>query len=329
MNLMQLEYFQAAAHLEHFTRAAEAMNVAQPALSRQIRHLETELGLRLFDRIGRGVKLTDAGRTLLPRVERMLTEQANIKRDMLALCHLEGGTVALGFLHSIGAHLLPEVLAAFRSQYPSIGFTLHEGPGHELQERVQQGILDMAIVSPLPQPEHGLESIELLRDELVAAVPPNHPLVKQREIHLASLKTESFIFLGAKFGELRNITREACQYAGFSPRVAFEAEGLATMRGLVGAGLGVALIPEMASHTCEQKVPAPAFRPLARHPAHRVIGLVSLSDRMLSPAATAFKSTVVAHFRIRQSDISGRSNAIDGNSDPALTLGARRAMKAW
>lgn len=327
MNLTQLEYFQSAAKLEHFTKAAEAMNVAQPALSRQIRHLEMELGLRLFDRVGRRVKLTDAGRTLLPRVDRMLTEAENIKRDMLALAQLEGGTVALGFLHSIGAHLLPGLLAAFRSEHPPIGFALHEGPGHELLECVRDGDLDMAIVSPLPSPEHRLESIELLRDELVAAVPPDHPLAQQREIQLASLKTESFIFLGAKFGELRNITREACQTAGFNPRVAFEAEGLATMRGLVGAGLGVALIPEMASHVREQETPTPVFLPLVRRPAHRVIGLVSLPDHMLSPAAVAFKTMVVDRFRSRSRDEIGQDTVQIGGSN--VTVGARRAMYPW
>lgn len=324
MNLTQLEYFLAAARNEHFTKAAEDIGVAQPALSRQIRHLEIELGLRLFDRVGRGVKLTDAGKTLLPRVERMLSEQANIKRDMLSLRQLEGGSVALGFLHSIGAHLLPEVLAEFRSEYPAIGFTLHEGPGQELHERVRQGNLDMAFVSPLPASENGLESIELLRDELVAAVPSNHSLASQREIHLSSLKGEPFIFLGAKFGELRNITYKACQIAGFTPRIAFEAEGLATMRGLVGAGLGVALIPEMASHVREQQIPTPVFRPLARHPAHRRIGLVCLSDRMLSPAAAAFKRMVVAHFHINLSGAQAHQIADAGTLEPHC--GARRAM---
>src|SRR5579863_3598802 len=105
MDLVQLYYFQLAATYEHFTRAAEIAHVAQPALSRQMRDLEAELGLPLFDRVGRGVKLTAAGRAILPRVERILAEVAHIRRDLRALSDLDEGRVALGFLHSIGAHL--------------------------------------------------------------------------------------------------------------------------------------------------------------------------------------------------------------------------------
>src|SRR5579859_5199223 len=150
VDLTQLMYFQAAAKYEHFTRAAEAVNIAQPALSRQIRNLENELGARLFDRVGRGVKLTATGRSILPRVERVLADISGIRGDVRMLSNLEGGTVALGFLHSIGAHLLPSVLAAFRTQHPHVAFTLHEGSRAELEERVRQGELDLAITSPLP-----------------------------------------------------------------------------------------------------------------------------------------------------------------------------------
>lgn len=294
MNLTQLQYFQMAAKYEHFTRAAEAVHIAQPALSRQIRDLESELGLSLFDRVGRGVKLTGAGRAILPRVERMLAERENIRRDIRVLRELEGGTVALGFLHSIGAHLLPGVLATFRSKHPAIGFTLHEGAWSELEQRVRNGDTDLAIISPLPPPGGDLDATELLHEDLVAAVPPRHPLASQREIHLADLARESFIFLGASFGELRTITREACRQAGFVPRVAFEAEGLATMRGLVGAGLGVALLPAMSSRVRDEIAPAPTCRPLAGRPAHRIIGLVRHAGRPLSPAASAFKDVLIS-----------------------------------
>ncbi len=296
MDLTQLEYFQAAATLEHFTRAAEAAHVAQPALSRQIRTLETELGLPLFDRVGRGVRLTAAGRSILPRVERILAEVESIRRDVRAISSLDVGAVALGFLHSIGAHLLPSALAAFRARYPDIGFTLHEAAWSELETLVQRGDLDLAITSPLPEPGKELSAIPLLRDELVAAVPPHHPLAQFGEVRLADLAHEPFIFLGASFGELRTITREACARAGFTPRIAFEAEGLATMRGLVGAGLGVALLPALASRVREEGGPAPVCRPLEGRPAHRTIGLVRHIERTPSPAAAAFANLLVARY---------------------------------
>jgi LysR family transcriptional regulator, transcription activator of glutamate synthase operon len=303
MDLTQLVYFRAAATHEHFTRAAEAAHVAQPALSRQIKALETELGLPLFDRIGRGVRLTAAGRAIFPRVERMLAEVEAIRRDVRSLSNLEGGTVALGFLHSIGAHLLPSVLAAFRGRHPGVGFTLHEAAWLELEERVAHGDLDLAITSPVPAQRSDLSGHPLLRDDLVAALPPRHPLAAADEVQLGDLAHEPFIFLGASFGELRTITRDACARAGFAPRVAFEAEGLATMRGLVGAGLGVALLPALASRVRDEGAPAPICRPLAGRPAHRVIGLVRHAERSLSPAASAFAEVLIARYRQQQAGI--------------------------
>jgi LysR family transcriptional regulator, transcription activator of glutamate synthase operon len=296
MDLAQLAYFREAATHQHFTRAAEAVHVAQPALSRQIRSLEAELGLPLFDRVGRGVQLTAAGQSILPRVERILTEVRAIRRDVRVLRDLEGGTVALGFLHSIGAHVLPSVLASFRTRHPAVGFTLHEGPRSELEERVLQGDLDLAITSPLPKSGGHFSATRLLHDDLVAALPPHHRLAPADEVHLADLALEPFIFLGASFGELRTITRDACARAGFTPQVAFEAEGLATMRGLVGAGLGVALLPELASHVRDEHAPAPVCRPLAGRPAHRIIGVVRHADRVLSPAAQAFADLLLSRF---------------------------------
>jgi LysR family transcriptional activator of glutamate synthase operon len=300
VDLTQLSYFREAATHQHFTRAAEAAHVAQPALSRQIRTLERELGLPLFDRVGRGVRLTAAGQTILPRVERILAELAAIRRDIRSLCDLDGGTVALGFLHSIGAHLLPRALAEFRAAHPGVGFTLHEGARSELEERIQRGDLDLAITSPLPEPGGHFIATHLLRDELVAALPPHHRLAGSPEVRLADLAAEPFIFLGASFGELRTITRDACARAGFTPHVAFEAEGLATMRGLVGAGLGVALLPALASRVRDEQAPAPICRPLAGRPAHRVIGLIRHAERASSPATQAFADLLIARFSEQQ-----------------------------
>jgi LysR family transcriptional activator of glutamate synthase operon len=299
MDLAQLSYFREAATHEHFTRAAEAAHVAQPALSRQIRTLERELGLPLFDRVGRGVRLTAAGQLILPRVERILAEVTAIHRDVRALSDLDSGTVALGFLHSIGAHLLPGMLAEFRARHLAVVFTLHEGSHLELEERVQRGELDLAITSPLPEPGGVFVAAHLLRDDLVAALPPHHRLAGGPDVQLADLAYEPFIFLGASFGELRTITRDACARAGFTPQVAFEAEGLATMRGLVGAGLGVALLPALASHVRDEQAPAPICRPLAGSPAHRIVGLIRHAERTPSPAAQAFADLLKAHFTDR------------------------------
>jgi LysR family transcriptional regulator, transcription activator of glutamate synthase operon len=298
MDLVKLAYFRSAARHEHFTRAADAEQIAQPALSRQIRMLEAELGLPLFDRVGRGVKLTAAGRALLPRVERILTEVDALEHDVQALRGLRGGSVALGFLHSIGAHLLPSVLALFRARHPQVNFALHEGSWSLLEERVLRGELELAITSPMPAGDRGLVGVPLLHDELVVALPPGHRLAQADEVRLEQLAGDAFVFLAGSFGELHVVTSEACARAGFRPRVAFEAEGLATMRGLVGAGLGVALLPELASRVRDEGAPAPIFRRLAGTPAYRVIGLVRHAERALSPAAAAFAEMLAARYPV-------------------------------
>jgi LysR family transcriptional activator of glutamate synthase operon len=303
MDLVKLAYFRSAARHEHFTRAAEAEQIAQPALSRQIRMLEAELGLPLFDRVGRGVRLTTAGRSLLPRVERILAEIDALQRDVQALRGLRGGSVALGFLHSIGAHLLPAVLAAFRVRHPHVNFALHEGSWSVLEERVLRGELELAITSPMPSSERALVGVPLLRDDLVVALPPGHRLAQGDEVRLEQLAGESFVFLAGSFGELHAVTTEACSRAGFRPRVAFEAEGLATMRGLVGAGLGVALLPTLASRVRDEGAPAPTFRRLVGPPVYRVIGLMRHAERALSPAAAAFADMLASRY---QSDAQAR-----------------------
>lgn len=298
MDLIKLAYFRSAARQEHFTRAAQAEHVAQPALSRQIRMLEVELGVPLFDRVGRGVRLSAAGRALLPRVERIMAEIDAIRHDAQALRGLRGGSVALGFLHSIGAHLLPGALAAFRARHPQVNFALHEGSWSLLEERVLRGDLDLAITSPVPAADRALTATTLLRDELMVALPPGHRLAQAEEVRVEQLAAESFIFLAGSFGELHVLTTDACSRAGFRPRVAFEAEGLGTMRGLVGAGLGVALLPALASHVRDEGAPAPVFRRLAGGPVFRMICLVHHAERTLSPAAAAFAEALTSRFRV-------------------------------
>jgi LysR family transcriptional activator of glutamate synthase operon len=194
--------------------------------------------------------------------------------------------------------MLPAPLAAFRALHPQVNFALHEGPRLQLEERVLRGELELAITSPLPSTDRGLTAVPLLRDELVAALPPGHRLAQAEEVRLQLLSGDPFIFLAGTFGELHTVTTDACARAGFRPRVAFEAEGLATMRGLVGAGLGVALLPALASRVRDEAAPTPVFRRLAGEPAFRVIGLVRHAGRMLSPAAAAFAELLMSRARL-------------------------------
>ena len=152
MELHQLEYFEAVARHQHFTRAAGELRVAQPSVSQQIRKLEGELGAPLFHRTRRGAELTEAGRLLLPRARAVLEELAAARAEVQALSALERGTLRVGAPPSVGTHLFPPALARFKERYPGIALVFREGGSLSLVQRLVEGELDLAVVIQAPYP---------------------------------------------------------------------------------------------------------------------------------------------------------------------------------
>src|ERR687888_139898 len=179
MELHQLEYFETVCRHLHFTRAAEELNVAQPSVSQQIRKLEQELGTPLFHRMKRRVALTEAGRTLLLRARAVLQQLNEARAELQELSGLRKGTLAVGAPPSVGTHLLPRALAAFSRQHPGISLTFREGGSRTLVKLLEDGELDLAVViQPIRHPV--LETLPLLEEELLLAVPLGHPLAETR-----------------------------------------------------------------------------------------------------------------------------------------------------
>src|SRR5258708_900915 len=175
----QLAYFEAVSRHLHFPRAAEELHVAQPSVSQQIRKLETELGSPLFHRMKRQVALTEAGKTFLPHVKAVLQRLEEARLEVQELSGLRKGALAVGAPPSVGTHLLPRALAAFSQRHPGISLTFREAGSRTLITLLENGELDLAVViQPIRHP--ALETLPLHEEELLLAVPRQHPLAGGR-----------------------------------------------------------------------------------------------------------------------------------------------------
>ena len=245
MEMHQLAYFESVSRHLHFTRAAEELHVAQPSVSQQIRKLETELGTPLFHRMKRHVALTEAGETFLPHAQAVLRRLEEARLEVQELSGLRKGTLAVGAPPSVGTHLLPAALAAFSRLHPGIALAFREAGSRTLLGLLEAGELDLAVViQPIRHPV--LETLPLLEEELLLAVPRHHPLAKGKgRVRLAQLRQEPFVLLRGGAYDLREQTLAACRRAGFEPLVALDGGEMDSMPRFVAAGIGIAILPAM------------------------------------------------------------------------------------
>ncbi|MFI8343494.1 LysR family transcriptional regulator [Streptomyces sp. NPDC085639] len=278
----RLAYFVAVARHEHVTRAAHELGVPQSTLSRAMVRLEQDLGVTLFARKGRTVALTTAGRTFLASAEQALTEIGRAAESVQQDADPAAGKVAFGFLHTLGSETVPGLIRAFRADHPRIRFSLVQNYGEAMLEKLRAGELDLCLTSPLPDAPD-LVARRLDEQRLRLVVPDDHRLASRKRIRLAEAAEETFVTLEPGYG-MRRITDDLCAEAGFTPKIAFEGEEAETLRGLVAAGLGVALLPPPAvarPGVVELTVTAPR--------AVREIGLAWLDGHPDTPPVAEFK----------------------------------------
>jgi DNA-binding transcriptional LysR family regulator len=242
MELRQLEYFAAVAEEANFTRAAERIHVAQPAVSAQIQRLERELGQPLLDRSRRTVRLTAAGEAVLPYARAALAAVVDIRVAVDELAQLVRGTVTIGTVTSHNVDM-PSLLADFHADYPQVEITLSTDSSDALIEKVRSGRLDAAIVSvgPGEQPD-GLDTEVATDEAIVAVVSPTDKLASRKTIRLTDLADHPLIALPVGAG-IRHQFDAACAKAGVTPRIAFEATTPVALADLAERGLGVAIVP--------------------------------------------------------------------------------------
>ena len=282
-----LAQFAAVARLEHVTRAAAELGMPQPTLSRAVARLEADLGVALLAREGRTVRLTRAGEVFRGAVERALAEVERGAEAARAEADPVGGRVAFGFLHTMGSEAVPMLLRGFRVENPRVRFQLVQDYTDSMLQRLRAGELDLCLVSPRPDgPE--LTARRLGEQRLRLVVPAEHRLAGRQRVRLAEVSGDAFVMLEPGYG-LRRITDALCVEAGFTPRVSFEGEESETLRGMVAAGLGVAVLP-----------PATAPRPdvaelqLTSPGARRELSLAWVTGRPLTPPVEAFRRYVLS-----------------------------------
>jgi LysR family transcriptional regulator, transcription activator of glutamate synthase operon len=287
MNVDELYWFVVLAETEHVTDAAAKLNITQPTLSRALRRLERQVGAPLFDRVSHRLRLNAYGRIMLEHSRRSITEIHSASERIAALRDPDGGTVRLAFLHSMASWFVPDLVRRFRSDAPRVQFDLTQGAAHEIAELLDTGGADLAITGPRPaRDEFGWH--ELLAERLCLVVPQNHHLANRRRITLREVADEPFIALGSAYG-LRQLTNDLWAAENISPRVVFETVEIATIEGLVAAGLGVAVVPTPRPGRAE---PSAVYIPLSNPGAKRSIGLAWPRSRGIPPAAERFAAFI-------------------------------------
>lgn len=284
MELRQLRYAVAVATHRHFTKAAASIPVAQPALSHQIRLLELELGVELFERRRGGVRLTEAGEIFVLRARRALAEVEAARDEIAALKGLTSGRLVLGAMQALAGLDLPRLISAFHAKHPGIEVSLREDSTRDMFALAARGEIHLAIAALDVERPAGLEAVPLVREPVLMAVPAAHRLAHEESVALAQFRDDAFVFFKQGTG-LRTTTERVLDQAGFTPHIAFETGSLDRLLALVSEGLGVALVPW--STIRDLQPPRVAVLPLS--PAvDRTVGAVWRAGHRHTPATSAF-----------------------------------------
>ncbi|GAA1589548.1 LysR family transcriptional regulator [Kribbella hippodromi] len=285
MHVEDLRWFVVLADTEHLTAAAAALGTSQPNLTRSLQRVERAFGVALFEREPRGVRLNPYGRLVLEAARTGTAAVDTAKRRIDALLDPDSGTVRLAFLHSVATSLMPDLLKEFRAAAPQVEFELRQEPAHDIVQDLESGEAEIAILAPRADPAlYGWHLLE--RQRLCLHVPPGHALASRHRVELEAARDEAFVGLQPGFG-FRRVTDRLCREAGFSPQLAFEATDLATIDSLVGAGLGVAILPAGSVRGNDSGA---VSVPLAGVQARREIGLSWRLSTPLTPAAERFRT---------------------------------------
>jgi DNA-binding transcriptional LysR family regulator len=283
MQLQQLGYVLAVAEEQSFTRAAARLHLAQPSLSRQVRLLEQELGVVLFNRSpGQGlVTLTPDGGALLPFISRVLADVEATGAEARALSGMARGRLAVGATPSLITSVLAPALVAFHQSHPGIDLSVVEAGSHQLVPQVASGEVDLALVV-LPVTDPLVETTPLFDDPLVLALAPDHPLARRRRVQVRDLDRLDLVMFREGY-DLREVTLAACLAAGVEPHLVSEGGEMAGVLSFVAAGLGAAVVPAIALPGDGSLVDLPFTRPTLS----RTIAMAQRGDRALARPARA------------------------------------------
>ncbi len=243
MEIAQLETFLQVAEHGSLSRAAEVLGLTQPTLSARVQALERDLGHQLFERRGRGLRLTEAGRALLPYAERTLLAMREGREAVSLSGHPSRGRLRIGTARVIGAYALPGILAGFRAEYPGIELTILTGRSHEVLQMVLNQEVHVGLGRALSHPE--VEAVYLYEEEIVFVTHPDHPLARRGSAAISEIALEPLILYDKDSTYYVLITR-VCREAGILPRVTMNLDSVEATKKMIEGGLGVSFLPYSA-----------------------------------------------------------------------------------
>lgn len=289
LNVGRLRVLKEVAYEGSISGAAESLAYSQSAVSQQIATLEQEAGMTLLERHPRGVSLTAAGQTLVGHADGILARLEAAESALSLIAGLRSGRLRMASFPTAGATLMPLAIATFRASYPDVELTLAEGEPEEIVPRLAAGELDLALLFEFAGetlPAHELTRTDLLEDPMYLALPRAHPLASRQRLRLQDLAAEAWVQTASTSPCARHVVR-SCHAAGFEPNVAFESDDYQTVQGLVAAGVGVALIPELALFDRPPTREDIAIRALSPRPPVRQVVAATPAGARLLPAAPA------------------------------------------
>jgi DNA-binding transcriptional LysR family regulator len=295
IEIAQVEAFLAAAHHGSFSRAAEALSVAQPSLSNRIQSLERELDEQLFERTGRGVRLTDVGRAFLPHAERALRALEEGVQELEGTREATSGRLSIGSAPAISAYVLPQVLKQYVSCYGGVEVTVRTGHSEQVLELVLRDDVQLGLVRPLFHAD--VHTIELHQDELILVTDPAHPFARRGSVPIQEVGEESLILFdqdSSYFNLILGVFREA----GIAPRQQMHLDSIEGTKKMVEQGLGMALLPKISVERELQQGSLVAVGLEGSPPIMRQSAVIYRKTKHQSGPMSAFLCLLAERFRI-------------------------------
>lgn len=281
MDLATLNAFIAIAELGSFSEAAERLHLTQPAVSKRIASLEQQLNVRLFDRLGREVSLTEAGRALLPRAYQILNVLDDTRRALTNLNGEISGRLTLATSHHIGLHRLPPLLRAFTRAHPQVALDIQFLDSEVAYEEVLHGRAELAVITLAPETREPVHAVAVWNDPLDFVAAPEHPLARSQAISLADVAHHPAVFPGGNTFT-HHIVRRLFEAQGLTPNIAMSTNYLETIKMMVSIGLAWSVLPRTMLDDQVARLPLPGIQ------LSRQLGYISHTERTLSNAARAF-----------------------------------------
>ncbi|MES2596642.1 MAG: LysR substrate-binding domain-containing protein [Verrucomicrobiota bacterium] len=314
MELRHLRYFTAVAEALNFTKAAARLNIAQPALSRQVQDLEDEIGVDLLKRSPRGVTLTAEGKLFFQEAKDTLKHVEEAVMRVRALARGEFGELQIGYAPSPTLEILPAALSAFREIAPAVKVVLHDLAGDELTAGLHDGTLELAVmIQPSDESAAGLEFEELRRYPLYVAMAMGHPLAKLKTITVERVATEPLVALRRlDYSEYYRILDGIFAPSGLRPRIAVECDGVSSLITEIEIGKGVGLVSEVFQRAAGKRL---VYRRLANCNEFHRVGIARSKKGDVTPAAERFCEI------LRKVSTSGSSKAVTAKNRPSSKPG--------